>query len=41
MPKPKTLSPSQRQMAENAQPLKKWDKLVNRAFRSSGAKRDV
>ena len=30
MPEPKTLSPSQRQMAENGQPLKKWDKLVKR-----------
>jgi hypothetical protein len=30
MPEPKTLNPSQRQMAENAQPLKKWDKLVKR-----------
>src|SRR5262249_49325520 len=30
MPEPKTLSPTQRQMAENAQPLKKWDKLVKR-----------
>jgi hypothetical protein len=30
MPESKTLSPSQRQMAENAQPLKKWDKLVKR-----------
>src|SRR5215472_11197223 len=28
MPKPKTLSPSQ--LSENAQPLKKWDKLVKR-----------
>ena len=28
MPKPKTRSPSQ--LSENAQPLKKWDKLVKR-----------
>ena len=28
MPKPKTLSPSQ--LSENAQPLKRWDKLVKR-----------
>jgi hypothetical protein len=28
MPKPKTLSPSQ--LSENAQPFKKWDKLVKR-----------
>jgi hypothetical protein len=28
MPKPKTLSPSQ--LSENAQPLKKWEKLVKR-----------
>ena len=30
MPEHKTVSPSQRQMAENGQPLKKWDKLVKR-----------
>ena len=30
MPEHKTVSPSQRQMAENVEPLKKWDKLVKR-----------